>query len=126
MAVLNHTIAHAHDKALTATFFAEILGLPPPLLLGPFAVVQVSDDTTVDFIDVDGWRSSLARTAARERSRPSPTGWSPPPWNRRRPARLPTTRVPSQIFLADVDLHHDGVLTGVVTSSAVEASASWR
>jgi catechol 2,3-dioxygenase-like lactoylglutathione lyase family enzyme len=53
MAVLNHTIVAAHDKDAAATFMTEILGLGPPRLLGPFAVVHVSDDTTLDFIDAD-------------------------------------------------------------------------
>jgi len=54
MAVLNHTIAGASDKRAASRFMSEILGLSPPVLLGPFAVVQVSDDTTIDFIDTDG------------------------------------------------------------------------
>ncbi|HXH58330.1 VOC family protein [Iamia sp.] len=58
MAVLNHTIASAHDKRAAALFLTEILGLSPPVLLGPFAAVQVSDDTTIDFIDTDGEISS--------------------------------------------------------------------
>lgn len=53
MAVLNHTIAASHDKEIAATFMSQILGLAPPTLLGPFAVVQVSEHTTVDFIDTD-------------------------------------------------------------------------
>lgn len=54
MAVLNHTIAAARDKRAASLFMSEVLGLPPPVLLGPFAVVQVSDDTTIDFIDTEG------------------------------------------------------------------------
>ena len=51
---LNHTIVAAHDKDSAAMFLIEILGLPAPLLLGPFAVVRVSDDTSLDYIDADG------------------------------------------------------------------------
>jgi len=51
---LNHTIVAAHDKKAAAMFLTEILGLPAPSLLGPFAVVQVSDDTSLDYIDADG------------------------------------------------------------------------
>jgi catechol 2,3-dioxygenase-like lactoylglutathione lyase family enzyme len=51
---LNHTIVAARDRVASAKFMAEILGLPQPALLGPFAMVQVSDDTTLDFIDTDG------------------------------------------------------------------------
>jgi catechol 2,3-dioxygenase-like lactoylglutathione lyase family enzyme len=51
---LNHTIVAARDKDIAAKFLTEIMGLPAPSLLGPFAVVQVSDDTSLDYLDVDG------------------------------------------------------------------------
>ena len=38
---LNHTIVAARDKDISATFLTEILGLPAPILVGPFAVVTV-------------------------------------------------------------------------------------
>lgn len=53
---LNHTIAAAHDKAASATFLTEILGLPAPLLVGPFAVIQVGD-TSLDYMNVEDYRS---------------------------------------------------------------------
>ena len=58
---LNHTIVAARDKDTAAKFLTEILGLPAPSLLGPFAVVQVSDDTSLDY------------TTPTARSRPSTT-----------------------------------------------------
>ena len=54
MPVLNHTIVAAHDHAGSATFMAELLGLPAPVLLGPFALVQASEATTLDFMETDG------------------------------------------------------------------------
>jgi catechol 2,3-dioxygenase-like lactoylglutathione lyase family enzyme len=51
---LNHTIVAAHDKEVAAIFLTEILGLPAPSLLGPFAVVRVSDDTSLDYTDAKG------------------------------------------------------------------------
>jgi catechol 2,3-dioxygenase-like lactoylglutathione lyase family enzyme len=51
---LNHTIVAARDKDIAAKFLTEILGLPAPSLLGPFAVVQVSADTSLDYHDADG------------------------------------------------------------------------
>lgn len=48
---LNHTIVVTHDRDASATFLADILGLPSPSLIGPFAVVQVGD-TSLDFMDV--------------------------------------------------------------------------
>jgi catechol 2,3-dioxygenase-like lactoylglutathione lyase family enzyme len=50
---LNHTIVAANDKKTAAKFLTEILGLPTPSLVGPFAVVRVSDDTSLDYIDAD-------------------------------------------------------------------------
>jgi catechol 2,3-dioxygenase-like lactoylglutathione lyase family enzyme len=55
---LNHTIVAARDKDIAAKFLTEILDLPPPLRLGPFAVVQVSDDTSLDYHDTGGEISS--------------------------------------------------------------------
>lgn len=50
---LNHTIVAAHDKEKAAQFLAEILGLPKPLLVDPFAMVKVDDNTSLDFVDTD-------------------------------------------------------------------------
>jgi catechol 2,3-dioxygenase-like lactoylglutathione lyase family enzyme len=50
---LNHTIVAARDKDAAARFAAEILGVPDPVPVGPFAVMQVGD-TSLDFMDSDG------------------------------------------------------------------------
>jgi len=50
---LNHTIVAARDRDASATFITEILGLPAPLHLGPFAIVQIGD-TSLDFMEADG------------------------------------------------------------------------
>ncbi|MFI9584542.1 VOC family protein [Streptomyces sp. NPDC052236] len=54
MPVLNHHIVAVHNKEKTATFFSELLGLPQPVRMGEFAVLQVSKDTTLDFMNNDG------------------------------------------------------------------------
>ena len=51
---LNHTIVAAQDKETAAKFLTEILGLPAPAIVGPFAVVRVSDDTSLDFVAAEG------------------------------------------------------------------------
>ena len=51
---LNHTIVAARDKNASALFLSEILGLPRPLELGPFAVVAVGDRLTLDYLEADG------------------------------------------------------------------------
>ena len=48
---LNHTIVHVRDKRESATFLAEILGLDEPTPYGPFLVVQVDNDVSLDFAD---------------------------------------------------------------------------
>jgi catechol 2,3-dioxygenase-like lactoylglutathione lyase family enzyme len=48
---LNHTIVAARDRKASALFLSEILGLASPVLLGPFALVTVGDQLTLDFID---------------------------------------------------------------------------
>ena len=50
---LNHTIVAAEDKAVSALFLTEMLGLPAPLLMGPFAVVRIGE-TSLDYLDADG------------------------------------------------------------------------
>lgn len=51
---LNHTIVHARDKGESATFLAEMLGVAPPTPYGPFLVVQVDNDVSLDFVDDPG------------------------------------------------------------------------
>ena len=48
---LNHTIVRARDKQESAAFLTDILGLPPPTTYGPFLVVQVDNDVSLDFAD---------------------------------------------------------------------------
>ena len=49
---LNHTIVIARDKEKSATFLTEMLGLPPHIGLGHFAVVRVGE-TSLDFVETD-------------------------------------------------------------------------
>jgi catechol 2,3-dioxygenase-like lactoylglutathione lyase family enzyme len=48
---LNHTIVYCRDKEASAGFLAEILGLPAPVGFGPFAVVEVSNGVSLDFLE---------------------------------------------------------------------------
>jgi catechol 2,3-dioxygenase-like lactoylglutathione lyase family enzyme len=49
--VLNHMIVPAQDKAIAATFLADLLGLRVGEPAGPFIPVQVNADLTLDFDD---------------------------------------------------------------------------
>jgi catechol 2,3-dioxygenase-like lactoylglutathione lyase family enzyme len=51
---LNHTIVRARDKHASAQFLADILGLPEPTVFGPFVVVQVDNEVSLDFADDHG------------------------------------------------------------------------
>ncbi len=53
-AQLNHTIVRVRDKNESATFLAEILDLPEPTTYGPFRVVQLDNDVSLDFADDHG------------------------------------------------------------------------
>jgi extradiol dioxygenase family protein len=51
---LNHTIVPTHDKRAGARFVTEVLGLPEPGSFGPFAVVELQNGVSLDFMDVEG------------------------------------------------------------------------
>ncbi len=53
-AQLNHTIVAARDQEESASFLAEILGLPEPTHYGPFTIVEAANGVSLDFIDADG------------------------------------------------------------------------
>jgi catechol 2,3-dioxygenase-like lactoylglutathione lyase family enzyme len=50
---LNHTIVLVRDKHESATVLSEILGVGEPVPFGPFLVVQVDNDVSLDFADDD-------------------------------------------------------------------------
>ena len=51
---LNHTIVQAHDKHASAQFLVDILGLEQPTTYGPFVVVQVANEVSLDYADDHG------------------------------------------------------------------------
>ena len=48
---LNHTIVRCSDKQKSSTSLAEVLGLPAPSSFGPFAVVQLANGVSLDFLE---------------------------------------------------------------------------
>ena len=50
---LNHTIVYCSDQGASAAFLSEILGLAEPTRFGPFLVVQVANDVSLDFLEAD-------------------------------------------------------------------------
>lgn len=51
---LNHTIVQVDDKREAATSLAGLLGVAPPTRFGPFLVLQVDNDVSLDFADDHG------------------------------------------------------------------------
>lgn len=50
---LNHTIVWCRDKQRSATFLAEILGRPPPRRFLHFLIVDLDNDVSLDFYEID-------------------------------------------------------------------------
>ena len=48
---LNHTIVAARDRYASAEFLTDVLGLGPPTTYGPFAVVELANGVSLDFMD---------------------------------------------------------------------------
>jgi len=51
---LNHTIVWCRDKRKSAAFLTEMLGLPKPTQFGPFLVVELGNNVSLDFHDTAG------------------------------------------------------------------------
>ncbi len=47
---LNHTIVHTRDRWAAAQEVAAVLGLPEPAAYGPFAVLQLDNGASLDFM----------------------------------------------------------------------------
>jgi hypothetical protein len=48
---LNHTIVAATDRWASAGFLADLLGRPAPTAYGPFAVVELDNDVSLDYME---------------------------------------------------------------------------
>jgi catechol 2,3-dioxygenase-like lactoylglutathione lyase family enzyme len=51
---LNHTIVWAQESESSASFLAEMLGLPAPTRWGPFVVVATKNGVNLDYLDAEG------------------------------------------------------------------------
>jgi len=51
---LNHTIVEAQDRNETADFLVDVLGLEPATTFGPFRVVELGNNVSLDVIQADG------------------------------------------------------------------------
>jgi catechol 2,3-dioxygenase-like lactoylglutathione lyase family enzyme len=51
---LNHTIIYCSDRTRSSRFLTDILGRQAPDHYGPFAVVVLDNDVSLDFLEGDG------------------------------------------------------------------------
>jgi hypothetical protein len=51
---LNHTLVHVRDTWSAARDVADVLGLPEPTAYGPFAVLQLDNGASLDFLEDTG------------------------------------------------------------------------
>ncbi|HEX5587076.1 MAG TPA: VOC family protein [Acidimicrobiia bacterium] len=51
---LDHTIVWCRDQHRSAGFLAEILGRPAPTRFGPFLVVDLDNEMSLDYHELDG------------------------------------------------------------------------
>src|ERR1700720_1806430 len=70
---LNHTIVPAHDKEVSAKFFAHMFGLKYESAMGHFAPVRVNETLTLDF---DNWNHFEMHRYAVHRNGVAPIGIS--------------------------------------------------
>jgi catechol 2,3-dioxygenase-like lactoylglutathione lyase family enzyme len=56
--LLNHTIVWCRDQKRSATFLAEMLGLPQPERFGPFLVVTLMNGVSLDYHETEDAISS--------------------------------------------------------------------
>ncbi len=55
---LNHTIVWCRDKQKSATFLADVLGLPSPTRFGPMLIVELNNGVSLDFYESEDQISS--------------------------------------------------------------------
>ena len=51
---LNHTFVYCRDQVRSSTFLAEVLGLAEPRRMGPFLVLDLGNDVSLDYHQVEG------------------------------------------------------------------------
>jgi catechol 2,3-dioxygenase-like lactoylglutathione lyase family enzyme len=116
---LNHTIVHARDKRRSAEFLVGLLGLAQPTEYGPFLVVRVANDVSLDFVDDSGtihpqhyaflvteeeFDQIFDRIKARDL-----TYWADP--SHRRPGRINTNDDGRGLYWSDPDGHNLEIIT---------------
>ena len=58
--LLNHTIVWCRDKKESARYLTDTLGLPEAKPFGPFMVVEMGNEVSLDYHDVDARAGEIA------------------------------------------------------------------
>ena len=58
--LLNHTIVWCRDKKESARYLTDTLGLPEAKPFGPFMVVEMGNEVSLDYHDVDARAGDIA------------------------------------------------------------------
>ena len=58
--LLNHTIVWCRDKKESARYLTDTLGLPESKPFGPFMVVEMGNEVSLDYHDVDARAGEIA------------------------------------------------------------------
>ena len=98
----NHTILSTHDSKASATFMAEMLGLPAPRRWGPFYMVTTENGANLDYMDTEGDiipQHYAFRTSESEFDEI---------FGRIRERQLPYWADPGQTQLGEINHHDDG------------------
>ena len=116
---LNHTIVASRDRHAAAQFVADVLGRPAPVSFGPFAVVELDNGVSLDFMRAEGEIGSLhyAFKVADEQFQPifdriRAAGlpyWADP--HRQQPNRINTNDGGQGVYFPDPDGHNLEILT---------------
>ena len=116
---LNHTIVASRDRRAAAQFVADVLGRPAPVPFGPFAVVELDNGVSLDFMRAEGEIGSLhyAFKVADEQFQPifdriRAAGlpyWADP--HRQQPNRINTNDGGQGVYFPDPDGHNLEILT---------------
>jgi catechol 2,3-dioxygenase-like lactoylglutathione lyase family enzyme len=117
--LLDHTIVAASDAEASATFLADVLGLPEPKHVAHFVVVQTDNGVSLDFASTsepirpqhyafhlsdDEWEASFARVLARELPY-----WADP--YRHRPGEVSQYGGGRRVYFEDPDGHFMEIFT---------------
>ena len=116
---LNHTIVHSTDKRRSAAFLTELLGLGEPVEYGPFLVVELGNDVSMDFADDHGEvrpqhyaflvsEAEFDEIFGRIRGRRLPY-WADP--GKRRPGEINTNDGGRGVYWEDPDGHFLEIIT---------------